>query len=425
MIPANLDPNYSPLQSFPRAEQSYIVKYKPQNCLSDNSKVEFSTIKSNDCVDLSSTTLSFTFRVVNKSDGKPIEKVDPTELLGACNDLHSALCHSISISINNNIVTQTQQFRYLSHIINNLNYTSEFKKSCLYVAGFVEESAGTVGNKLGAAFISAKERLAESGVVYVSNKINSPLFQQKKLLPPNCELGVSIILCSEEQLLIHNLTNPVKLEILSAELTIKYVKFDNNILNSLSTALQSKPYHIPIKRTDVKTALIPASLSSFTLQNLFLGTIPSRVIVLMVENSKQEGNFTSSCFEFSHFNLQSYEFHYNNISIPVVKPQFNGAKGQLVQLYEFVNQQLGISNGSGNTPMLTYDRYIKDSFILCQSFLSETAVSQSTLPGQPGSLGLTLNFSSPLAANVCVIIISEFNSSYIELDFKENSVKVI
>jgi len=424
MFPPNMDPNYNPVPILPKPETSFIVKYRPISNLSDSRNIEFQTTKSPDCViDLSQTVLNFTFRITDK-DGKALDTLLPKFHLALVNDYHSSLMNNISISINDQIVTQTNHFKYLSHLINNLNYTNDFKRSVLYTAGYIEESSGTVGLSTSASFKSSQERVAKSAEIFVSNKINSSLFLQKKALPINCQLGVSISISSAEQMVITNLETPVKLEITSAELLVRFVKVENSVLPALTTSLSTKPYNIPIVKTDLRVMNLPATLSTCSIPNLYMGTVPHRVLLLMVESSKLAGTFDSSCYEFGAFGLDFYEFTYNNISFPVHKCKFNAKTGDLVQLYNVVNNQLGIAGGSGYTPQITYEKFCKESFMIINNFNTDCSISQSTLPGTPGTLGLTLHFADPLAKNVSLICISEYSSSII-IDMKENSVKVV
>jgi hypothetical protein len=98
------------------------------------------------------------------------------------------------------------------------------------------------------------------------------------------------------------------------------------------------------------------------------------------------------------------------------------AAGDCTQLFEYVNNELKL-NESNVTPFLEYNKFSKDFFILAQSLIDNSSVSNSTLPYTTGSISIELKFSTALTENVTLLIVSEFGRAYVSID-KNNTIQV-
>jgi len=423
MLPPFIDPAYAKIQSFPQDQESFIVKLSPNSSLVNAKNIEFTSVRSNECVlDLQNIYLSFEFRLV-KSSGGNLDALDPKNYLSIINDAHSSLIAQLSISINNQVVEQTNHFNVLSHLINNLNHTADYRKSILRVAKYEEEAAGTVGQKTSSSFKENQKDVAESKVNYVINKINSPLLMQEKCLPVGCELTISITLPSNELFILTDLTD-VKLEVLNSNLFIRYKRLGQATLNELKNSLNSKPYIIPYKKTNVRAISLQKGITTYTCHNLHLGKVPNKIICMMIETSKMLGDLAHSPYSYSHFNLKRYSFYLNNISLPTNEVVFDASKDDFIQLFHHNNIALNLIS-SGVTPSISLEKFKKEFFCLVQNFNVDVSTSPQNLLNQPGSVGLNLEWAVALPENVSLLVISEYSDSQIIIDYKENTVKLV
>ena len=72
----------------------------------------------------------------------------------------------------------------------------------------------------------------------------------------------------------------------------------------------------PVTRVEVKVVHIPIGQKSFTHDNLFLGQLPKRTIVGIVDNRAYNGDFSLNPFDFKHCDLNFLSIHLDGQQIP-------------------------------------------------------------------------------------------------------------
>jgi len=420
-LPSVIDPSYVTTMNAMPSEDSYVIKYRPLSGAKGSNKIEFSSTRSPDCViDLSATQLSISFKVL-LADGKNVPAVIPAsegveaQYLGTVSDMLGSYFTSMSVSLNNTLLYQNSHQNYLSYVVNLVNYSQDYRKSVLYGSGWGEYGADNVGSSEGAAFKTSASRISESRECHLIGKLNSPLFMQHKMAPCNVELGLSLIQSAPELFLITNLKSALKLELQSAELHVRYIRLKSSLLSPLQEALNKSAYKISFARTEVRSYTIPIGFSSFTQHNVHYGPIPSKLIAFMVPTKNYKGSFLTSPFKFSHANLNSFCFMYNNTEIPLNKISFNMKEGRAEELFDHVNRQLGVSTSPTTTPSFTYENFTQDFFMLAQLLNIDVTSSASTFPGTMGTLGISLGFQDNLTESITLVLISQFANSVISI----------
>ena len=88
-----------------------------------------------------------------------------------------------------------------------------------------------------------------------------------------------------------------RVKILEASLYVRKVVVSPAVALAHAKTLESATAKYPLHRVEVKTFSIPQGNQSFTRENLFLGQIPRRVVIGMVDNTAFNPFNTSSCLE--------------------------------------------------------------------------------------------------------------------------------
>jgi hypothetical protein len=411
-LPNSIRPDYLPnLHS--GSENSYVVRYRPLSSLTNATRVDFLTNKSNDCIDLSATQMAVKFKLV-KDDGSDLDPVVSPNYLGTVNNMRGSLFSSLTVSINSQIVTQCQSQPYLEYFCSILNNTLDYRETALMSNGFYEE--GTTTGAKGKFFSKFSSAVQTSKVVNVIGKINSPLFNQKyKLLPAGLELGVQLLKALDDQFIVTDMVEKPRIELLECELIIRYIKTPQNVTHALQEALNKQAYKIPITKIEFRALTIPANVSTFSAQNLFINDIPSRIIATFIKTKDYKGDFKTSIFEFNHFNLKRYSFTYNNVAVPTTPINFNCKTGDTNALFHHVNSQLGVLD-AGATPALKHSEFMGSLFLLCQSFTSDIAISSNTMPFSRGVLAADFDFDDSISESVTLLMMCEFRNAVINLE---------
>lgn len=400
-----------------------IIRHRPIGSLSGATKIDFEVLKTpNFAIDLAATQFGFKF-VIKKKDGTSLTALAADKHLSVANLIHASFFSNLNVSINGYQVANCANHNYYSYILSQFSYSADYKKSILHAAGYDEETSGTVGKSTGSAFKLLAARVEKSNEVYVINRIDSPLFLQKKFLPPGVQLSLSFVQSAPNFFLQTNLGDDLKVELLDAELFVRFVRIRETYFNALQEQLNSKAYIIPILRNEVRTITLATGLTSYAIPNLHLNLIPHRVIFTFVPTANYQGSLGTSPYAFNHCNLNDYNFTLNNVSIPLCKLNFDFSKKKAVEVYNHVNRQLNLHADGSATPSLTYDKFLTEWCIFAQCFHFDVSANHLSGPDATGCLGLNLSFASALTANQTLIIISEFSKSQIHIE--KDIVKLI
>jgi len=419
MLPSVIDPNFRELDYFPPPDISRIVRLRPISAI--GTKVDFSTGKSDYFIDLSDVKLAIKFKICKKN-GDAVDKLAEDKYLGTINNIAGSFFQQLKISLNSTIVTQTNLQPYFAYFSQWLSNTSDARKSHLASAGFEEFSAKLEGVHTSGGFKKLAERVVDSQECYVISQVQTPLLLQKsKFLPPQVDMTLEFTQSSNEFFLNTNITESLNVQLLSADLYVRYVKLSDNLVNSFQAALTKSAYLIPYVRTEIFSTTIPSTLNEFSINHLHYGSkLPSKAYFTFVLSDNFTGSKTTSPFSLTHANLKSYSFVINGMSVPLSEISFSMSDGNCVQLYDYVNSQFGFT-GNGPSPLYTIEKFKSDHFIICQCLQRD--VSNFNFPGQTGTLGLNLKFSTPLAANTVLLVMLEYSDSIISIN-KDGLVKL-
>jgi hypothetical protein len=412
-LPSKINPLYNPPPA--SQEQSYVVNFRPLGSIVGAKKFDFVSGKTSDsCIDLSKTELLLSFKLKD-SDGKDLGDLAKDKKLGLCNNILGSFFSGLTVSINNQVVSQCSNQHYLDYITCMLNYPEGYKDTILTAAGWSTISADGVGSDVADAYTKSKDLVAKSATVTVRGKIHSPIFRQEKLLPPGVELSISLVQNDPKVILYTDLEKLPMIEIVDCQLSLRYIKLKPSLLTALTSSLNKNPYLINFARTEIRSFSLAKGLTSYSAHNIHFNKIPSSVIALFVPSANYQGDAAKSPYKFSNVNLIDHKFVYNGVAIPPIKLDYDMSGKKGVELYYHVCKQLGLDT-AGPTPFYSYSMFTNDTFLLCQNFANDVSVSEQTIPGQSGTLGAEFTFSKALDENTTLLLISQFDDGLITID---------
>jgi hypothetical protein len=209
-----------------------------------------------------------------------------------------------------------------------------------------------------------------------------------------------------------------KVVIQEASFHVRKVKIHNDTFLGIAEALRHSPALYPICRVECKAMSIPSGQMTFSPDDIFLGQIPKRLVIGLVENIAFNGTYTRNPFNFQHFNASQVGVYINGESSPMKAMQLNYNQSQYLKGY------MSMFQGIGN---LYHDRGIQitrndypNGYCLYAFDLSpDLSTGAHTSPIRQGNLRVGLQFAEPLATTVNVILYAEFDS-LIEIDNNRN-----
>ena len=167
---------------------------------------------------------------------------------------------------------------------------------------------------------------------------------------------------------------------------------------------------------EVKVFHLPAGQKSFTHDALFLGQLPKRVVLGIVDNRAFNGDLTLNPYEFKHCDLNFLSLHLDGQQIPwaPLKPSF-AANNYVRSFFTQFSSGDGINSDTGNT----IDREeFKDGYTLYCFDLTPDLSSSSGHHfnvTKRGNLRVEMGFEKVLPFTGNVIVYSEFEP-IIEID---------
>ena len=172
---------------------------------------------------------------------------------------------------------------------------------------------------------------------------------------------------------------------------------------------------------DCKVLSIPGGFSSFTPDNLFLGHIPKRLVLVLVDTEAYNGTYGSNPFNFKHHNLNQVGVYVDGEQIPR-KPlflKFDEAGGQniIAGLHSLFSGTGKLSQDAGN--QINRSDYGSGYTAFCFDMSRNHCSGDHFELIKQGNLRVELQFGRALANTVNLVIYAEFQN-VIEIDAIRN-----
>lgn len=408
-------------------EKSYFVEYRPLSTLSDSGPIEFAISGSGEeYIDLSETYLQVTAKI-SKPNGSDLEQTatisDEGTVTGADADigpvnnwLHS-LFSQVDVSLNERLITpSTNTYPYRAYIETLLTYGPAAKQSQLTQSLWYQDTAGhledTTSENVG--FKQRRMWTLCSKHVEMLGKLHLDLsFQEKPILN-----GVNIKMRLVRSKDSFSLMGQGKVEIKEVSLFVRKIKVHPSVQLGHIRALERAPAKYPIRRVETKVFSIPKGNLSANQENLFLGQLPKRIIIGLVDNKAFSGHKDKNPFNFQHYNIDFLALNVDGVQIPSkpLKPDFTN--NLFIRSYSSLFMGTGqIGRDDGN--QISRDDYAKGFTLFAFDLTPDLDDSGHFHLIRQGNLRLELHFSTALTETINAIVYAEFDN-VIEIDRARN-----
>ena len=404
------------------------IEYHPLTNITDSGPIEFNVSGSGEeYLDLGRTQLYVKAKITkpNGADLDPNTQVGPVNLF-----LHS-LFSQVDVALNERLISpSTNTYPYRAMMETLLNYGGEAKTSQLSMAMFYKDTPGKmdVANPVAEdddANMGLKARYAftkNSFTVDMTGPIHSDIFFQERLLLNGVNLRIKFNRAKNVFCLLSSATGPnFKVIITEAILYVRKVKVASSIALGHAVALKQGTAKYPIRRVDCKVLTIPGGFGAFNPDNIFLGRIPKRIVLGLVDTEAFNGTYASNPFNFKHHNLTQVGVYVDGEQIPR-KPlflKFDAAGGQ-----NYIAGFQSLFTGSGKLTQDTGNQITRSDYssgytLFCFDLTPDHCPGDHFELIKPGNLRVELHFAQPLANTVNLVIYAEFES-VIEIDSNRN-----
>ena len=380
--------------------------------------------------DLSKTELYMRIKI-EKADGTVFVHDDDNSALPVDQILHS-MWGSVDIKLNQKLVsTSGTNYMYKALIENLLNYNHNCKKFQMSSIGFTGESGSftqTHPKKLPVNY-GLKERgdwfkkvptipgnTTDPTCVEFMGPLMADICNQDRYILNGVDIDIKLWPNRDEFRLITFPGGTVaKLVIEEIKLLVCKVKLSPATILAHAAVLRENNALYPYQKTDIRTKFLAQGSYGETLEDIYQGRVPSRLIVGFVESESYNGAFNKNPFHFQNFNLSKIGFYVDGESVPRQPLEFDFNNCQYLQgllsLYK-VTGKLNENTDIGITRSSYREGYNLIGF----------EVDPTTSPdfrylgqGQEGCTRLEIKFKQPLPSGVNIILYATFPET-IEID---------
>ena len=422
-------------------EKSTHVEYQPVTALTDSSPVEFhipSTTE--DYLDLLNTHLYIKLKVVKDDDSvcADADKIAPI------NDIFNRLWSNVEVFLNDRLVSHSNNTHGYMSMMKLLAFgteealTSQHSMRLVFkdTPGQMDEVDASVANPTSVipgfnikADGSAETAVGNHGlhqrylytnkskVVDLIAPLRVDIFEQGKYIPS----GVSIRLRFHRQkpsfYLMASQAGGYKIKIMDTSMLVRRVKPSPGVLLGHEEALMKMNAKFPISRTECKVLVFPAGLRSFQEDNVFLGQLPKRVVIAMVDNAAFTGTFNKN-----PYNFKTYDISYLALFVdgePSMAKPFKPSDGNYVRCYQSLYQGL---NKLGERGAIIKREDWPNGYSLFAYDLTPDLDHDDHYPlVKHGNLRIEAEFRNALPETISLLVYAEFDN-VIEISHNRNII---
>ena len=158
-----------------------------------------------------------------------------------------------------------------------------------------------------------------SRTAYCTIRLESDVLSHGKYLPNGVDMKIKISR-SKPAFALHTTSTGVqseyKIEFIDPKLIVTWSKIFPPVWVNQNNRLARDEARYLIRRTTIKPITIPARTLTFTADNVTVGQIPKRVLVMFVKNSAVDGNYRQNPYNFETINLTRIALYVNGRCVP-------------------------------------------------------------------------------------------------------------
>ena len=423
----NLALFYKPLQDHGQKEVEWI-EYRPSGQLNSEGAIEFHVPgNGSKYMDLKNTKLKIKAKIV-KADGSNLPSSNPGEgkpipdiaKVGPVNLLLQSLWRQIDISLQQKIISPevATRYPYKAYIETLLGFGDDPKESQLGAQLYYKDQGDPsntdpiTGTNSGLLLRSTFTE--QSKTVDMEGPIFNDICQQSRYLVDGVSLGVKLWPSSNEfRLMSSNTKADYKVKIEEAVLKVCMIDVSPEIKSAHANTIKRGPALYYYDRTDVKAYAIAKGQFGTTIEDIYQGEVPRRLVVGILPSSGYNGDYKVNPYAFKDYKCNFIGFYMDGKSVPTAPLTPNYSNGNYMSAYMtlFCND-----NNFGNN--ISRTEYPKGNclyvFNLCENHCNNYGGQV-----EKGHTRLEIKLAEALTESVTVIVYALF-PGLMEIDEHRN-----
>lgn len=336
------------------------VEYRPVSTVGDEGPVEFN-IKSggNQYIDLRRTKLRVKVKVM-KGDGK---STDDLEHVGPINLFLHSLWSQVEVQLQQkNVGSSGMLYPFKAYLDTLLHYGVDERESHLQSQMYFPDSFDKMGtsdpiggNNKGLAYRT--NLVSGSRIVDMEGPLHSDVCQMSRYLLNGIQVSFKLWPSKNAFRLMSDVENAdYKVVLVDSVLNVCHVSVFPEVIMAHNEVMQNTTAKYPFWRSELKHFSMSSGEYYFSEDNLFLGEVPTRMVICLLPSKAMSGDYKMNPFNFQHYNVDNITITVDNENIPgqPLTPKFGGENyiNAFDNLFSDNDQYKGISRkayGSGYT----------------------------------------------------------------------------
>lgn len=355
--------------------------------------------------------LELSGQATRKVDSKNVA-VDSAKVYVANNILHS-IFDVVETHVNGFNSTKTDKHHhYIGYLKTLCSFGEEPLETYFELSGWSKDTAGHMESLDDTDNTGLEERKSYfSGTPFrgeFMGKICSPLFFQEKVLPTQTSLKVIMRKAPDNFVLMHE-AGTFTLKIVEAVFWVQKVRVTPMVHDSYIQLLEEDhpiPYWLNTPRINYYT--IEQGSSQFMRDDVFLGKMPRRIIIGMVETDSYHGKTDKNPFNFQHFDLAEICLYKDGIPYPRPLTKLDFRNKICAEAYHNFMTSMGAAY-SDFVPHITKKDYMNGYSLFSYDMSPDQlgSLHPASLLNMNSNIRLEMKFKNPLPKNITLLIYSE------------------
>jgi len=364
-------------------------------------------------IDLEKSYIEFDLEFTG-TDGETTPKAFKSDdKAGFVNDIGNALFSAVTIKVNDAPVSiTTEQYPYVAYLQNLLNYPKDFSENIGRLYLWQKDDSEKMDDITSNANVARKKWVTSKNHLYGVVKLKSPLFLMKHYLMSFLNLDITMDRVTNHDFYIQSGTKgtfSVKVE--SVVLKMRKLKLLPSFVSGFENFLKNQIHFIeyPLTNSEIITKTYAGLGTQLIEDNLFHGTIPSRIICGFVKNKAYSGDRTTNPFNFQNLNVTEVSLTVNGIAYPRSAISCDFTSKNYVNLYHcFLDSLQSVSTTNTNAVNLSFEEY-GDGFTLFSFDMSPDQYGNmnQNIFNTPANVQLKFKFAAGTTDSISMLVYHE------------------
>jgi hypothetical protein len=345
-----------------------------------------------------------------RTDSAAAKTVAAGAKVSTVNNLLHSMFESVEVQVAGQAITKNDKHYHYSALLQTLcNYNEDAWKTYFALAGWSKDAAGEMDEIDGDENSGLKDRRAlfkgNPATCELIGKLFSPLFFQKKVLPSQTQLRVILKRTNPEFVMMHE-DGDFEIKIVDAVLMVQKVALVPGLRQSYIEMMEEgSPIPYFLNTLNMNFYTIEAGSSQFMRDNLFLGRVPERVVIGMVETEAYHGRPNKNPYNFQHFGLTEICMYKDGVPYPRPLIKLDMENGICADAYHHYMTSLGGAN-TRNVPLLTMDEYMNGYTLFSYDMSPDQmgSLNPGTLMNMNSNIRLEMKFKQPISKNITLLV---------------------